>query len=70
MTSEETIELTDKIRKNKNLFQGIIKGRNLLLCLISCFYQKKHGVFGGNQYLLGETTYLIINRIEIQNSAF
>ena len=52
MTSEETIELTDKIRKNKNLFQGIIKGRNLLLCLISCFYQKEHGVFGGDQYLL------------------
>ena len=56
MTSEETIELTDKNRKNKNLFQDIKKGRNLLLRLISCFYQKKHGVFGGDQYPLEETT--------------
>ena len=51
MTSEETIELTNKNRKNKNLFQGIKKGRNLLPCLISCFYQNKHDVFGGDQYL-------------------
>ena len=56
MTSEETIELTDKNRKNKNLFQDIKKGRNLLLRLISCFDQKKHGVFGGDQYPLEETT--------------
>ena len=27
MTSEETIELTDKIRKNKNLFQRYHKGQ-------------------------------------------
>ena len=42
MTSEEAIELTDKNRKNKNLFLGIKRAiKNLLPCLISCFYQNK-----------------------------
>ena len=70
MTSEETIEVTDKNRKNKSLFQGIKTGRNILPSLISCFYQDKYGVFGGDQYPLEETTYLPINGIKIRNSTF